>query len=312
MILVLAFVATVRDAIPMVSLVVVGLVAVLYTQATQGAIPSATKYASDAVLVLGLPYLARLDLTPQQKRAASRVLLWAGISALVGIFGGVTLRAGVLANGQDLRWLGAIGVGLAIAGTLSPSQRRLWAFRWLLGLNLLNVAVSAYQVYAHDYTATRLGLPEVTGVFGQTTTNALAATVLLIFVLVERPQSRERWLAVIVGLLDLLLSTRFKPGLAIVAVMAFVYLRQMGIPPFALAVLGASIPVFITLSLAWATSPGHIQAESEAVASALRARRTARPVHERRTDPRPETLSAWRGLRHLRLRTQRRTRTGGV
>jgi hypothetical protein len=269
--LVLVFVAHVRDAVPMALFAAAGVAAVLYTQATQGAVLSATRYGTDALLLLGLPYLARLRFAARQQMAANKVLFWTGASMLAGILGGTTLRGGVLASWQDARWLGAVGVGVAIAGMLSPSQRIRWAFRWLLALNLLNMAVSGFQVYVHDYAATRLGLPEVTGLFGQTTTNALAATLLLIFVLVERRQSSraELQLAVVVGLVDLLLSTRFKPGLAIVAVMVFIYLRRLGIRPIALALLGATIPVVVTLAFTWATAPGHIQAETEAVASAL-------------------------------------------
>ncbi len=266
------FVAEVPAGVPLLALGGVGATAVVYTQATQGAVPSTAKYATDALLLVGLPLLARVQLTAQQRRAANRMLLWASLSAFAGILGGTTLKLGALATWQDLRWIGAAGVGVGIAGMLSPHQRIAWAFRWLLALNILNLVVSAYQVYAHDYTATRLGLPEVTGLFGQTTLNALVATLLLIFALVERlsiSRTGARW-AVVIGVLDLVLSTRFKPGLAIVAVMVFVQLRRIGIGPVTLACLGAAIPIVITLALSWASAPGRLQTESEAVTSALK------------------------------------------
>jgi hypothetical protein len=174
----------------------------------------------------------------------------------------------LLGNWQDVRWLGAIGIALAIADALPPSQRRRWAFRWLLLLNTLNALVSLYQIWAGDYTTTRLGIPVVTGLFGQVTANALAATLLLIFVLAERranPPSmttREMHFALAVGLLDLLLSTRFKPALALGAVAAFVLIRQMGVGPVALALAAALVPVTITLAFASAIPSRGTQDES--------------------------------------------------
>jgi hypothetical protein len=275
--LLFAFMANVHDGPPVLLLGAAALCAVIYVQATQGALPSAGKYATDAILLLGILFLPRLRrlLNPRQESAANRVITWTLVSALVGVLGATNLHAVIIANWQDFRWLGAIGIGLLVADFLEPGQRRRWAFRWLLALNLLNVAVSVYQVASHAYTATRLGLPEITGLFGQTTANSIAATLLLIFVIVERqsnprPMSRgEMQLAIGIGLLDLLLSTRFKPGLAIVAVLALGYLRQTGVRPVVIAFLGAAVPIAVTFAFAWITAPSRGQSENEAVASVL-------------------------------------------
>jgi hypothetical protein len=273
----IAFLSTVRQAVPMLALAGLAAVAVSYTQATQGGVTTTAKYLADTVLLVGVLLLVRLRgrLTPRLSRTAGLVLLFMLASAIAGVLGGGSLRLAVLGNWQDARWLGAIGIGVAIADALEPSQRRRWAFRWLLVLNGLGAFVSLYQILAHDYTTTRLGFPEVSGLFGQTTANALAATILLIFVLTDgRSRSssmskREMALAIGVGFLDLLLSTRFKPGLALVAVAMFVYLRRIGLRPLALASIGAAIPVMVTLGLAWVTAPGHAQSGSETIANII-------------------------------------------
>jgi len=275
--LLLTFVVNAREGIPLLILGTAAMAAVLYVQATQGGAPSAAKYLADALLLLGIPFLPRLGrlLSSRQGSAANKVLVWTLVSALVGVVGATDLHATIIANWQDLRWLGAVGIGLLVADFLEPGQRRGWAFRWLLALNLLNAAVSAYQILSHAYTATRLGLPEITGLFGQTTANSIAATLLLIFVIVERqstprPMSRgEMQLALGIGVLDLVLSTRFKPGLAIVAVLALGYLRHAGARPIAIAFLGAATPIAVTFAFAWITAPSRGQSENEAVASVL-------------------------------------------
>lgn len=273
----IAFGVCVRRAVPMLALGGLAGVAVAYVQATQGGLPSGAKYVSDGVLLVGLVLLARAraQLTPRQVRVALIFVLFMALSAFFGALGNAGLQPAIIGNWQDARWLGAIGLGLLIAGRIEPSQRRRWAFRWLLLISALNVVVSLYQVYAHHYTATRLGFPEVTGLFGQTTANSLAATLLLVFIFVDRLRgpravgSGEFWLALAVGMLALLLSTRFKPGLALLAVGAFLILRRLGVRPLALAILGATIPIAIALGLAWFASPGRAQAEQEATANII-------------------------------------------
>lgn len=273
----IAFLFTVRQGVPMLALAGLAAVAVSYTQATQGGAPSAAKYLDDAVLVVGVLLLVRLRgrLSRRLSRIAGIVLFFMFASAMAGVLGGGSLRLAVIGNWQDARWLGAIGIGVAVADGLQPSQRRRWAFRWLLLLNVLNALVSLYQIAAHDYTTTRLGFPEVTGLFGQTTANALAATLLLIFVLTDGRSSRlavskrEIALAIGVGFLDLLLSTRFKPGLALVAVAIFLYLRRIGIRPLVLASLAAAIPVIVIMAFAWVTAPGRAESESEATTNLI-------------------------------------------
>lgn len=276
-VILVAFASTVRQGVQMLALGGVAIIAVSYTQATQDAVPSSAKSLSDAVLLIGVLLLVRLRgrLTPRQLRAASVVLLLMAVSAGAGVLGGGSLRLSLLGNWQDARWLGAVGIALAIADALKPSQRRRWAFRWLLLINALNVLVSLYQTQAHQYTGTRLGIPEVTGLFGHPTAGALAATLLLIFVLTERhakPPSmtrREMHVAVAIGLLGLVLSTRFKPALAVAAVAAFLYLRQVGVRPLALALLAAATPIAITFVLTWATAPARALSRGEATASII-------------------------------------------
>jgi hypothetical protein len=272
-----AFVVNARNGIPLLLLGATAVAAILYVQATQGAVPSSAKYATDVLLLAGIGFLPRIRglFGSREQSVANKVLMWTLASATVGALGATDLHATVIANWQDIRWLGALGVGLLVADFVEPGKRRAWAFRWLLALNLLNAAVSVYQVLTHAYAATRLGLPEITGLFGQTTANSIAATLLLIFVLVEypnkpRPMSAgEMRLAVGIGLLDLLLSTRFKPGLAILAVLALGYLRHVGVRPLAIAFLGAAVPIGVTFAFAWITAPSRGQSESEAVASVL-------------------------------------------
>lgn len=272
-----ALVVNTRNGIPLLLLGATAVVAILYVQATQGGAPSAAKYATDVLLLAGIGFLPRIGglLGSRERSAANKVMIWTFASATIGALGATDLRATLISNWQDLRWLGAVGVGLLVANFIEPGQRRGWAFRWLLALNLLNAAVSVYQVLTHAYVATRLGLPEITGLFGQTTSNSIAATLLLIFVIVEYPSkprpmsASEMRLAVGVGLLDLLLSTRFKPGLAILAVVALGYLRHVGVRPLAIAFLGAAVPIGVTFAFAWITAPSRGQSESEAVASVL-------------------------------------------
>lgn len=273
----IALAITVPKTVPTLILAGLAVVAVAYVQATQGAIPSAAKYASDAVLLVGVLLLVRLRgrLTPRQVRVAMMLLASMAISAAVGALGGRSLRLAAIGNWQDARWLGAVGIGVLVADLVEPSRRRRTAFLWLLFINALNTVVSLYEIYARDYAATRLGFPEVTGLFGQTTANSLAATVLLLFVFIEWSEPRhavgrrELTLALAVGLLDLLLSTRFKPGLALVAVGIFVVLRRIGLRPLALAALGATIPVAISLALGWLATTGHAQSGSETTANIL-------------------------------------------
>ena len=97
--------------------------------------------------------------------------------------------------------------------------------------------------------------PEASGLFGQVTANALAATLLVIFVAIERRGSapsitkKEARLAFALAAVALALSTRAKPLLILAAVPVFLYLKQLGLRPLVLATLAAATPVLVTLGL---------------------------------------------------------------
>lgn len=272
---VLATALTSRRVLAFLLLACAAGIAVAYTQATQGALPSSVKSVTDAVLLGGVLFVLplRKRLTQIQQRAAAALLLLTGASVAAGMLGGEELGLSLLGSWQDCRWIGAIGIGIVIGDMLSPSQRRIWAFRMLLALTALNVLVSLYQVRAHEYMNTRLGFPEVSGLFGQTTADALAATALLVFVLCEwrvpsaAIRKSEMRLALATGVLGLLLSSRFKPALALLAVAAFLYLQQVGVRPLALATIAAAVPIAISFSLSWGTPHVRAQLPNEATAS---------------------------------------------
>jgi len=63
------------------------------------------------------------------------------------------------------------------------------------------------------------------------------------------------------------LSSRFKPALALIGVVAFVYMHQVGVRPLVLAAIAATVPVAIGFALSWAAPPVRTELPNEATAS---------------------------------------------
>jgi hypothetical protein len=248
----LALGACVRHGWTSLALVLLAAVAILVTQATQGKIPSGWKLAGHVVLIPGLLllwYYSR-ELPLRIRRGAYVGLGLMAISAAAGLLGGSGgLSDAVGAIWQEARWIGAIGVGYAIARSVGPSTRR-WLFVSLLTLNTANLLVSISQI--RGATETRFGIPVALGMFGHPTQTSVAGVVLLLFVITERRNlgRRERIAAAVVAVLELVLSVRLKSLIGVGAGLAVLGAVWLGVRPRLLAVACAALPVALTFALA--------------------------------------------------------------
>jgi hypothetical protein len=255
-----ACVVTARYGTVILSLGTLAIVGIVAEQATQGRLPASLKRLDDVVLFVGvmcLP-LAAGRLRASHLRVALLGLALMAVSTMFGVVGtpaSIGIAAG--AAWQDARWLGAIALGLLI-GELLPSRRRLCAaFQFLLLLNVANIAFSAYQVGHSGALPGRFGVPVAPGVFGHPSDGAIAATMLLVVLLADRwslpRQLSRRAMAhgLAVAIVGLAISTRFKPLVALLAVMALLYLYRCGVRPLVVAALAGAVPVLVLLGLAW-------------------------------------------------------------
>jgi hypothetical protein len=249
---VLAFGACVRQGWPILALVLLAAVAILVTQASQGNIPSAWKLAGHVVLIPGLLFLwyHSRELPLLLRKGAYVGLGLMALSAVAGLLGGPGgLWDAVGAIWQEARWIGAIGVGYAIARSVGRSAPR-WLFVWLLALNVANLLVSIYQIRG-SYKATRFGIPEVQGMFGHPTQTSVAGVVLLLVVITQRRSlnSRERIAAIVVAVLDLVISLRLKSLIGVGAGLALLGAVRVGVRPRPLALASATLPIAVTFAL---------------------------------------------------------------
>jgi hypothetical protein len=220
---------------------------------------SGIRRIDDVFLVLGAFLLVR-----EFQRWAGRTKSIAGMaiallfaSELAGLAGAMDRPlVAVAAAWQDLRWLGAIGLGLGLGRYLSSSRRQLLALALLAGWNLVNIAVSGMEIARGAASGAVLGIPRTNGLFGHPSHGAIAATALFVFLLcskglvtrLTRSFAATTALWLIAGL-NLLLSTRFKPVLALCFVVAFL-ITQTGVRRrVALAVLFAFAPLAGVLAL---------------------------------------------------------------
>jgi hypothetical protein len=248
----LALGACVRQGWTILALVLLSAAAIIVTQASQGNLPSAWKLVGHVVLVPGLLLLwyHSRELPSGLRKGAYVGLGLMALGAVAGLLGGSGGLSDALgAIWQDARWIGAIGVGFAIARSVGPATRR-WLFVWLLALNAINLLVSIYQLRG-PYTETRFGIPEVQGMFGHPTQTSVAGVVLLLFVITERRvlSSRERVAAGVVAILDLVLSLRLKGLIGVGAGLALLVAVRVGVRPRPLALACATLPIAVTFAL---------------------------------------------------------------
>ena len=153
-------------------------------------------------------------------------------SELAGLAAGWTSPTVTLgAAWQDVRWLGAIGLGLALGRRMTSSGCRRGAAGLLVAWCSLNLAVSVVQIASASLANQRFGLTVASGAFGHPTFGAIAGTCLLLYVAAER-LSRERRFsdasAVAIALLavaNLVVSLRLKAFLAIAVALLFLALQ---------------------------------------------------------------------------------------
>jgi hypothetical protein len=252
--------ATARYSTVILSLGTLAIVGIVAEQATQGRLPASLKRLDDLVLLVGVMCL---PIAASRLKASHVRVAWLGLGlmAISTMFGAIgtpaSIGVAVGAAWQDARWLGAIAFGLLI-GALLPSTRRLRAaFQFLLLLNLANIAFSAYQVGHSGTLPGRFGVPVAPGVFGHPSDGAIAATMLLVVLLADRwslPRqlsSRAMTHGLVVAIVGLAVSTRFKPLVALLAVMVLLSLYRRGVRPLIVAVLAGAVPVLVLLGLAW-------------------------------------------------------------
>jgi hypothetical protein len=207
----------------------------------------------DVFLVFGALLLVR-----EFKRWQPRTRFIAGIaialllaSELAGAVGAFDRPfVAIAAAWQDFRWLGAIGLGLGLGRYLSSSKRQVLALYLLAGWNLANLAVAGLQMNQGDASRAVLGIPQTSGLFGHPTHGAIAATALFVFLLCSKglvtrltgTVAATAALWVLAGL-NLVVSTRFKPILALAFVVAFLLTQSGSRRRVAFAVLFAFAPL---------------------------------------------------------------------
>jgi hypothetical protein len=185
---------------------------------------------------------------------AMALLLGSELAGAIGAVGRPLVA--VAAAWQDFRWLGAIGLGLGLGRYLSSSTRQLLALSLLAGWNLANLAVAGLQMTQGEASRAVLGIPQTNGLFGHPTHGAIAATALFVFLLCSKglvtrltgtiAATAALW---ILAGLNLLVSTRFKPILALAFVVAFLLTQSGTRRRVAFAVLFAFAPLAGAIAL---------------------------------------------------------------
>jgi hypothetical protein len=215
------------------------------------------KSIDDLVLIPGFLLLIARGLgIPREFRLVGVVALTALVgSELSGFVASeAPLRVQLEAAWQDFRWLGAIGWGMVLIDWIPRRSRANWTLAVLVGWNVVNLAVVAVQLAAGS-TSSRFSIPVVSGAFGHPTPGAIAATMLLVFVLSDLASSPPRLsrsqirMAIAIALPALILSLRFKPLLALAATLLLILFVRHGRWYVPAALVLASLPVWLTLAV---------------------------------------------------------------
>jgi hypothetical protein len=173
------------------------------------------------------------------------------------LVGAVGARAGLAtqlsAAWQDMRWIGAVGLGLAIGSRLPAVTRLTWTFRVLVTWNMLNLIVSLAEL--NGAATSRLGIPFTDGVFGHQTFGAIAAVALIIFIISRVSASGHIRLTtgqasgLIVAIACIVLGTRFKALLPLAVVGSLLLLFRHRMPARTIALIAAAVPIVTVAAL---------------------------------------------------------------
>ena len=215
---------------------------------------AAVRRIDDVVLLLGLIALAtQWRLFPERFRrpalAAGAVLVASEIAGLSAGWDSPLVTLG--AAWQDLRWLGAIGVGLALGNRLTSADCRRASLALLTAWSGLNLAVSLVQIVGRTLDEQRFGLPVVSGAFGHPTFGAMAGTCLFLYVAADRLSPRRRlgdpaaFALAMLALANLVISVRFKALLSIGAALVFLLLQGRHRRKPLVAAAFAVVPLFV-------------------------------------------------------------------
>jgi hypothetical protein len=208
----------------------------------------------DVVLVLGLLALAsQWRLFPVAcRRPALAAFAALAASEIAGLAGGWTSPLVTLgAAWQDIRWLGAIGLGLALGYRMTRADCRKASLALLAAWSSLNLTVAIVQIASRSLEEHRLGLPVVPGAFGHPTFGAIAGTCLLLYVAADRLSPRRRITdagAIVLGLLalsNIVISVRFKALLSIAIAMIFLLLQGRHRRKPLVAAAFAAVPLLV-------------------------------------------------------------------
>ena len=215
---------------------------------------SLARRVDDVFLLLGTILLLRQwRLFPTAFRrpalAAAGALLASELAGLAG--GWVSLGLTFGAAWQDIRWVGAIGLGLALGQRFSRDECRRWALALLVGWNVVNLAVSVFQLMTNNILEHRLGIPVATGAFGHPTFGAITGTCLFLYIAADRLSDKRRiGDEAALGLLalaasNLVVSVRLKAFLAIAAGLIFLMLQGRHRRKPMIAAAFAAIPLLV-------------------------------------------------------------------
>jgi hypothetical protein len=222
---------------------------------------SGLSYVDDVALAFGFPILALAidQMQAETKKLALAVVALLAVGEAIGMVdshGGWKL--GFEAAWQDLRWLGAVGWGLHLARSMSPRQRFASSYYLLMGWNVLQAAVAFTQIALGQGSEERFSIPVVKGLLGHPTLGAIAGTVLLVLVLTDAvsPTSllsgRQRTWGAGVAFTALIVSTRFKPLLAVGGVLLFCLAKRVSQRrwPSVVALVATPLFFFATIPVA--------------------------------------------------------------
>lgn len=236
---------------------VVGITAIIGSLAIETTIlPHQLRLFDNVVLLIGVTLLpwGSSGLSRQARLSAGWACALLIMSELVGFVGShAGLSSQFLAFWQDMRWLGAVGLGLAIGRHLPVATRITWAFRVLMTWNILNLLVSLAELSGAD--TARLGIPFTGGVFGHPSLGSAAAAMLIILVMSQAISgSRIRLTtaqvaALIVATACIVLGTRFKALVPLAVVASFLVLFRRRMPATTIAALTAAVPIAIVAVL---------------------------------------------------------------
>jgi hypothetical protein len=252
-----ATVAGVRRGLLALAALAVGATAIIGSLAIQTtALPHQLRLLDNGVLLIGVALLPQaVQRVPSNvRRPAGLALLLLLASEAVGFVDPhVGLGTEAIAAWQDLRWLGAIGLGLAIGERLSQGDRFTWAFRILLTWNILNLLVSIAEF--GGATATRLGIPFTGGVFGHQSLGSTAAVMLIVLTMSHAVTgstirlSRQQLAGLTVAILCIVLGTRFKALIPLVVIGGFLLVFKRKMPAKTIAAVTAAVPLVIAAIL---------------------------------------------------------------